>query len=222
MKKQSPRTAARKEAGIVRDALFEVWRDHAWHVVSEDYSYKTESYYSILRHEMEGRPVRPSSAAVLDAYIVPVCLERARLAGIPVCDWAISQGYTPLPSIIYGLNYFATTSDYAVVSDNDKAKEVIKHVTNKGKYPFCYQKLEDDAEIKSCIAIFGRTSDGCPGSAAIAQQVYDLFAIPLVTLTIVEYGNRPLLSSLSPTKYCRLSEEDRSLLSAYLAQQEFL
>jgi hypothetical protein len=221
-RRQTPRTAVRREAGIVRDALFEVWRDDAWHIVREDYSYKTEPYYTILRHELEGRPVRPSSAAILDAYIVPVCLEQARLSGIPVCEWRISQGYTPLPSILYGLNYFSTTSDYAVVSDNDKVKEVIKHITNKGKYPFCYQHLDDGAEVGTCIAVFGKTSGGCPGSAVIARQVYDLFAIPLVTLVTVSYGSRCLLSSLAPTKYCQLSGEERSLLSAYLARQEFL
>jgi len=90
---------------------------------------------------MEGRPVRPSTSDVLDAYVVPICLERAKQAGIPVCSWEISQGYVPLPAIIYGLNYFAASSDYVVVNNGEKAKEVIRHVTNKGKYPFCYQNF---------------------------------------------------------------------------------
>ena len=221
-KKQNHRSAVRRETGIPRDTLFTVWRDNTYHIISENYSYKTESYYSILRYEMDGMPVQPSSAAVLDAYIVPVCLERAHLAGIPVCEWGISQGYAPLPSILYGLNYFATTSDYSVVSDNDRAKEIIKHITNKGKYPFCYQKLDDGAEIESCRAIFGKTAGSCHSSADIAQRVYDLFAIPLVTINFVKYSNRCLLSSLSPTKYSHLSGEERTLLSAYLSHQEFI
>ncbi len=221
-KKPNHRGITHKETAITRDALFTVWRDNAFHIVCENYFYKTEPYYSILRHELEGRPVRPSSASVLDAYVVPVCLERAHLAGIPVCEWGISQGYAPLPSIVYGLNYFATTSDYSVIDDNEKAKETIKHITNKGKYPFCYQKLDDGAEIGSCRAIFGRTAGIRHLSSDLAQRVYDLFAIPLVTITYVKYGDRVLLSSLSPTKYSQLSEEERTLLSAYLSNQEFL
>jgi len=215
-------SAAKREAAISRDALFTIWRDNAWHVISGNYFYKTESYYSILHHEMEGKTVRPSSADVLDAYVVPVCLERAHLAGIPVCEWEISQGYTPLPSILYGLNYFATASDYAVVRDSEGAKEVVRHITNKGKYPFCYQKLGEGAEIGSCIAIFGKTAGNCRHAADIAGRVYDLFAIPLVTIVYVRYGDRCLLSSLSPVKYSRMSEEERSLLSAYISRQEFL
>jgi len=221
-KKPNHRGVARKESALSRDALFTIWRDDAWHIVSENYFYKTEPYYSILRHELEGRPVRPSSAAVLDAYVVPICLERAHLAGIPVCEWGISQGYAPLPSILYGLNYFATASDYAVVSDSDKAKEAIRHITNKGKYPFCYQKLEDEAEVGSCVAIFGKTAGSCRMSADIARRVYELFAIPLVTIVFVRYGDRCLLSSLSAARYSHLSGEERTLLSAYLSHQEFL
>lgn len=213
---------ARKDSAFSRDSVVTVWRDHALHVISGNYFYKTESYYAILRHEMEGKAVRPSSAAVLDAYVVPVCLERAHLAGIPVCEWGISQGYAPLPSILYGLNYYATAADYTVVRDGDKAKEVIRHITNKGKYPFCYQKLQEGATIGSCIAIFGKTTGDCRVVSDIAERVYDLFSIPLVTIVYVRYGNRCLLSSLSSVKYSHLSDAERSVLSAYLTQQEFL
>ena len=222
LKKPNHRNLVRREAAIPRDTLFTVRQDDTYHIVSEDYAYKTESYYRILRHELEGRNVRPSSAAILDACVVPICLERAHLAGIPVCEWGISQGYAPLPSLVYGLNYFATTADRTVIHDHESAKEVIKHITNKGKYPFCYQKLEADAEIGSCTAIFGKTAGTCPEAADIARAVYELFEIPLVTIVYVKCGDRYLLSSLSPTRYSGLSADERTLLSAHLAHQEFL
>ena len=142
-RKISGKSNPRREQAILKDSLYILSRDDIFHVISENYSYKTETYYSILSRELEGKKVRPSSRAVLDAYVVPICLERARQGGIPVCEWGISQGYVPLPSVLYGLNYFATTSDYFVVHDYEKAKEVIRHITNIGKYPFCYQKLGD-------------------------------------------------------------------------------
>jgi hypothetical protein len=69
-----------------------------------------------------------------------------------VCEWGISQGYVPLPAILYGLNYFSTTLDYFIVQDQKKAKDVIKHITNNGKYPFCYQKFPDGSDIITFIS----------------------------------------------------------------------
>lgn len=218
--RRSPvKTGARKDPAISRDMLYTIRQDGTCHIVSEDYSYKSETYYAILRREMEGVAVRPSSAAVLDAYVVPVCLEKAHLAGIPVCEWGISQGYAPLPSLVYGLNYFASAADYAVIHDSGRAKEIIKHITNKGKYPFCYQKLEEGAEIGTAVSIFGKTCDTGCNVPELARQVYDLFAIPLVTLVFVRYGDRCLLSSLSPTRYSRLSDAERTLVSTHITHQ---
>jgi len=221
--KTTLKTNQKRDPGIIKDSLFIIRRNDLFHVISENYSYKTETYYSILSHELEGKPVRPSSKAILDAYIVPLCLEQAKLAGIPVCPWGISQAYVPLPAILYGLNYFATTSDYFIVQSNDQAKEVIRHITNNGKYPVCYQKLDDTATIHSCVGIFGKTnSTSCSAIALLAQKVYELFSIPLVTMVFVKNGDQYLLSSLSPTKYSQLLPEERTLLAAYLSCQEFL
>ena len=112
--KPAVKSNTKREQAIPKDSLFFIRRDNISHIISENYSYKTETYYSILSYELEGRPVLPSSRVILDAYVVPLCLERAKRGGIPVCDWGISQGYVPLPVILYGLNYFATTSDFFV------------------------------------------------------------------------------------------------------------
>jgi hypothetical protein len=221
-KKTAIKANGKRDPNLLKDSLFTIRHGDTFHIISENYSYKTETYYSILHHELEGIPVRPSSVAVLDAYIVPVCLERAKLAGIPVCAWGISQAYVPLPAILYGLNYFATTSDYFVVHDSNQAKEVIKHITNKGKYPFCYQKLDEDAVIHSCIGIFGKTTSISSRISLLAKNVYEHFSLPLVTMVFVKNGDQYFLSSLSPTKYSQLSADERTLLTAYLSYQEFL
>jgi hypothetical protein len=216
------KTSGHRETGLLRDSLHILERDGIIHVISEDYSYKTEPYYTILNYELNGINVRPASSAVLDAYIVPMCLMRAKLAGIPVAEWGISQGYVPLPSIIYGLNYFATSADHFVVRNDGKAKEVIAHVTNKGKYPFCYQKITPDSTVHSCVSIFGRTTDSCAAVTRLAEKIYQLFSLPLSTMVFVRTGDEYLLSSLSPAKYSRISGDERALLTAYLAHQEFL
>ncbi len=220
--RRTSHSPGKREIILTRDTLFTLSRNSVVHMISESYYYKTEPYYTILDYENKGITVQPSTRAVLDAYVVPVCLERAKRAGIPVCEWGISQGYVPLPSIIYGLNYFATASDFFIVRDVGGAKEAIKHVTNKGKYPFCYQKLPEDAEIHSCPAIFGKTAGSCSRVADRADGIYSLFGIPLVRMTMVKTGNDFLLSSLSPMLYSQMSEGEQSLLSAHLKHQEFL
>ncbi len=216
------RLGIKRDHGLIKDSLFTLQRADGWHVISEDYSYKTDAYYTILRMEMEGKRIEPSTAALIDAFVVPICLERAKIAGIPVCEWEISQGYVPLPSIIYGLNYFASASDFSVVYDNEAAKEVTKHLTNRGKYPFCYQKLEENAEIFQRIAIFGKTAGSLKEIENIAERIYKLFSIPLVKMVLVKNGKYYALSSLSPVRYTHLSDEERLLLEAYLSRQEFL
>jgi len=222
LRKIPAKANGKREQNILKDALYTLRRDDVYHIISENYSYKTETYYSILCLELEGQTVRPSSSAILDAYVVPICLERAKLGGIPVCEWGISQGYVPLPAILYGLNYFATTSDFFVVHDNDKAKEVIKHITNIGKYPFCYQKMGDGATIHSCVGIFGKSATTCSAIAQLAEKVYECFSIPLVTMVFVKTGEQYMLSSLAPTRYSQLTSDERALLAAYLSHQEFL
>jgi hypothetical protein len=212
----------RKDRLMIRDSLAVIRRGRACHVVAEDYSYKSEAYYTILAREQAGEAIRPSSRDVLDAFVVPVCLERAQRAGIPVVEWGISQAYVPLPSILYGINYFATATDYAVVRDADQAKDVIKHITNKGKYPFCYQNIDDKAAISTCSAVFGKTTENCAAIAGCAEKLYELFSIPLVNMVFVRTGDTFALSSLAPTRYTRLSPGERAFLAAYRDHQEFL
>ena len=64
--------------------------------------------------------------------------------------------------------------------------------------------------------------DTGPGIAELARKVYELFAIPLVTIVYIRYGERCCLSSLSPTRYSRLSAAERTLICAYISRQGFL
>ena len=218
-KRAAAHVAHRKDHPMVRDSLAVIRQDRTCHVVAEDYSYKSEAYYTILDREQAGEAIRPSSRDVLDAFVVPVCLERARRAGIPVVDWGISQAYVPLPAILYGINYFATATDYAVVRDSDQAKDVIKHITNKGKYPFCYQKIDDSATISTCTAVFGKTAENCGEIAGYAEKLYSLFSVPLVNMVFVRNRDSCALSSLAPIRYTRLSPGERAFLAAYRDHQ---
>jgi hypothetical protein len=123
---------------------------------------------------------------------------------------------------MYGLNYFATSAEFVAVYNNEKAKEAIKHITNRGKYPFCYQKLGEGAKISQCTVLFGKTINQNEVVSQIAEKIYELFSIPLLMMVLVRNGENYALSSLSPVRYSHLSESERSLLEACISHQEFL
>jgi hypothetical protein len=206
---------------LTRDSLHIVERNGQAHVIAENYSYKSEAYYTILTREMSGQPVLPGTRAVLDASVVPICLERARLEGIPAAECIISQSCLSGPAVVYGLNYFACSSQFELAVDS-RAKEVEKHVTNNGKYPFCYQPLPEDGRVEQHVAIFGRTFSGGEDIAALAGKVYAIFRIPLAGLIFITTDESTVLSSLCPVRYSQLSPAEKGLLRAYIAGQEFL
>jgi hypothetical protein len=192
--------------------MYTLKEDNSQYIVNESYFYKTEPYYAIVKNENEGIKTTPSSSDVLDAYIVPICLEKAKLAGIQVCDWTISDYFVSLPALIYGLNYFSTPSDNFLVSDPEEARKVIKHVTNRGRYPFCYQKMSDTSSVVRCVSIFGKSIDCCEKVSTIAEKIYEVFRLPLVEIVLVKDESGCRLSSLSPVKYSQLSKDETEML----------
>lgn len=204
-------------------SIHHVRRDGRIHVVAEDYSYKTACYYTLLSRELSGEPVEPDSQTVLDAAIVPLCLGKASRAGIPVADCVISQSCTAhLPAVLYGLNYFSSPSEFTVVRTPEREKEVIRHITNNGRYPFCYQPLDEGDDIVTATAIFGKSIGHGPDVEAAAAGLYAEFRIPLMTMVFIKGGKGYLLSSLAPARYSSLSPAEKVLLLAYITGQEFL
>lgn len=206
----------KKEHVPKKDIMYTLEEDNSQYIINESYFYKTEPYYTIVKNEHEGIQTIPSSSDVLDAYIVPICLEKAKLAGIPVCEWVISYQYVSLPAVIYGLNYFSTPSDHFVARDFAEANEVVKHVTNHGKYPFCYQKIDDSSTVVTCVSIFGKTVNCCEGVSSMAEKVYEAFRMPLVEMVLIKNSEDYRLSSLAPVKYSKLSKEETEMLQNLL------
>eukprot|EP01106_Pelomyxa_sp_JSP_P015945 TRINITY_DN5693_c0_g1_i1.p1 TRINITY_DN5693_c0_g1~~TRINITY_DN5693_c0_g1_i1.p1 ORF type:complete len:247 (+),score=30.20 TRINITY_DN5693_c0_g1_i1:219-959(+) len=205
----------KKEQVPKRDIMYTLEENDSQYIINESYFYKTEPYYTIVKKEHEGIKTVPSSSDVLDAYIVPICLEKAKLAGIPVSDWVISYQYVSLPAVIYGLNYFSTPSDHFVVKDLEGAKEAVKHVTNHGKYPFCYQKLGESSSVVTCVSIFGKTINCCERVSSLAEKIYQVFRMPLVEIVLVKGQDGYSLSALAPVRYSSLSKGSSGINAEY-------
>jgi hypothetical protein len=203
--------------------IYQVRRNGRIHVVAEDYSYKTECYYTLLSRELSGEPVDPDSQTVLDAAVVPLCLDKASRAGILVADCIISQSCADhIPAVLYGLNYFSSPSAFSIVRTPGDEREVIRHITNNGKYPFCYQPLGEGDEVVTSTSIFGKSIDQGPEVEAAAAELYAEFRIPLMTMVFIRSSQGYRLSSLAPARYSSLSAAEKALLSAYITGQEFL
>jgi len=189
------------------------------HVISEDYSFKTETYYRIVSLEVEGKTTVPSSRETLEAYVVPVCLARAEQAGIPVLPWEISDRQVPLPAILYGVHYFADPSEYSVVRDTETAARVVRFITNAGKYPFCYQPIGEETEIVPVTAIFGRTAGAPDRVAPLCAGIYRVFRLPLVNCIFARTGDTFALSALTPVRYSSLTREEREILTRVMEEE---
>jgi hypothetical protein len=207
----------KRDRFLRQDEIVTLNLEDSTHVVSENHFYKSEGYYALVRNEISGINTLPRSADVIDAYIVPICLEKAKLAGIDVCEWEVSYSYVMAPCIIYGLNYFATPGEFTIAQEAEKAKEIIKHVTNNGKYPFCYQNLKEGEEVRTANMVFGKTANAKDiGLPELAEKVYNEFKIPLASITYIASGERCKLSSLGPVRYTKLTKDEKKLLGGYL------
>jgi len=207
----------KRDRFLRQDEIVTLNLEDSMHVVSENHFYKSEGYYALVKNEISGINTLPKSADVIDAYIVPICLEKAKLAGIDVCDWEVSDSYVTAPCIVYGLNYFATPGEFVIARDAEQAREIIKHVTNSGKYPFCYQSLKQGEEVRTANMVFGKVANAKDaGLPRLAEQVYNEFRIPLASITYISSAERCKLSSLGPVRYTKLTKDEKKLLGGYL------
>ena len=205
------------ERFLKEDEIVSLPMDECTHIVSENHFYKSEGYYALVRNEVNGVNTLPRSSDVIDAYVVPICLEKAKLEGMDVCDWEISYSYAPAPCIVYGMNYFSTPDEYMVAHDPEQVRRAVKHTTNSGRYPFCYQPLLPGEEPLKIVAVFGRlATEGDEQLAALARRTYEVFRIPLVSIVYVNRAGKPLLSSMGPVKYSKLGRREREVLGQYL------
>jgi len=199
-----------KKISLFDKDITEMYSGNNLFVLSNEYHYKTESYYRIvLRENQNGYKITPSSDQILDAYVIPICLTKAQMAGIPVSEWGISDTYCPVPSMIYGINYYSDSSRYEVAYDLETAKEAIKKVTHSGKYPFCFQRLPPNSEIKTFTTLFGKNTTTDPEICALLKKIYEVFEVPVAKIILIYDGEKYYLSSISPIKRSELSNDEK-------------
>jgi hypothetical protein len=172
-----------------------------------DYRYMSEGHYGSVEAEIAGVKVYPTIKESLDAYIVPLCMERARVANIPIPDHYISNDIFEPPCIVYPINPFM--KKHSVVYKAGHVKRIAKSMTRNFKYAICVQKITEDVAIREYKCVMGTTT--CDEVQDIASKVWELFHLPICNLRVIEDG-KIMLSAIEPLPLHELGPKELKLL----------
>ena len=192
-------------------AGFVAWSDEeeCYLNLAGDYDYLELPYYVSMDYEHDGKRIHPTCKEMLDAYVPPLFLEKARLEGIEVPHFYVSNGYFEPPVIIDPINPFMTRS--RTVRKPGREQGIARSMTRNFTYAICCQELPPGSRI----AFFRSVLGWCTSKRfrTLARAVWEVYAIPLarVRVVITEEGNS-LLSDISPLPLSDLAAAERRRL----------
>lgn len=177
--------------------------------LSGDYTYLTDGYYASLDAELAGLSVLPTTAEAVDAYVVAIAMEKARLAGVPVPEHQVVTDRFPAPPLMaYPINPF--TLEGELLLDDAAVAARRRGLTYTGKYAVLAQSLPPDYRIDFLRLVMGRTL--VPQYEEFGASLFALFRLPLMRVRVVVTPKEYMLSSIEPLPFGQLSEEERALL----------
>lgn len=173
-----------------------------------DYSYMSAGYYSSLEAELMGWQVLPDTADSLDAYLVPVALEKARLHDLPVPGYSVVVDKLTPPVLAYPINPFSSYGKLVLPGDDLKKK--LKSLTRTGTYATLVQHLPEDYRLDVVRCVMGHTSHGA--YADFARSVFAVFTLPLMRVRVIVTPQAFLFSAVEPLPLGELTVEERARL----------
>ncbi len=179
-------------------------------LLSDGYEYMSEGYYACQDAEFAGTGAMPTCADALDAYVVPVALEKAALAGVPVPEWVLTNEYFPVPAVCYGVNPFSRK--YAFVRDEASRGREARRLTWNHKYTMCCQLATHETRIAEFRMICGKTEDA--RFADWAERLFAVFRVPVATIRLLERPGKATVpsfefSAVEPLRLASLTETER-------------
>lgn len=173
-----------------------------------DYDYLTAGYYISQDLESQGYPVAPTCLEILDGYVTPLMLEKARLAGIPVPSYYLTNGYFEPPVIVDPVNPFM--SGHSIVLKRGHQERVARSMTRNSTYAICCQELPPGAQVRVFRAVLGWSGD--KRYRELAAAIWRVFRIPVaVVRVVIGDDGRPLLSAMQPLT--KLKAKERAYLN---------
>lgn len=182
-----------------------------------DYHYMERAYYNSQDYEAGDRMVHPTCEEMLDAYITPVFLEKAKLAGLKVPSYYISNGYFEPPVVIDPVNPFQIKP--AIVYKTGREQSIARSMTRNHTYAVCCQEIKQDSRVVSFKSVLG----WCYVKAyrSLSNEVWQVFGIPLATIRVIRESNGDLLlSNVSPLPPEKLTGTERRYLEERVQWQK--
>lgn len=174
-----------------------------------NYDYLSDGYYLSQDYENDSQSIRPSCREMLDAYVPPLFLEKARLAGIDVPEYYISNGYLEPPVIVDPINPF--TLKGRIVWKSGRAKSIARSLTRNYTYAVCCQEIPEGGQVAYFRSVLGWALQ--PGFRELSGVVWEVFGIPLARVRVIRTGtNQFLLSDISPLLMEDVSVRERDYL----------
>ena len=174
-----------------------------------DYSYLTHGYYASLDAEQRGEAVVPTAAECIDAYVVPIALEVARHAGLPVPEARLVTDKWPAPPILaYPVNPFSSRGELLVDAAAITSRR--NGLSYTGKYPVLCQTLPDDCRIDVVRIVLGTTA--VAEYASFAAEAWAAFRIPLMKVRVIVSRDAYHFSGIEPLPLKALTADERRVL----------
>jgi hypothetical protein len=181
-----------------------------------DYGYMSTGYYASLDAELAGDTVLPTTAEALDAYVVPIAMEKARQKGIATPDHElVTERFPPAPFMAYPLNPFSLRGELIV--DSESLEKRRKGLTYTGKYAVLCQLLPADYRIDVVRCVLGRSL--IDEYADFSRAVFQAFRLPLARMRVIVAYDAFLLSALEPLPYSELTLREKALLQEGITSQ---
>lgn len=182
-----------------------------------DYDYLCSGYYGSLDAELEGLKVMPTAGDALDAYVVPIAMEKARLADLPVPEFQLATTRFPSPPFMaYPVNPFSSKGELVVDAEQLAARR--NGLTYTGKYAALCQQLPEDYRVDVVRCVLGRTL--VPEYAAFAEAAFQAFRLPLARVRVIVTPKAFLLSAFLPLPLAQLTPEEMALVEDAGAWQD--
>lgn len=178
--------------------------------LSGDYSYLNSGYYHSLDAELASLGVIPTSQEILDAYVVPLAMEKARIHELAIPHYEIiTDKLPPPPMMAYPINPFFSTGE--LITEKENLEQRRKALSMTGKYAVLCQKLEGDYRIDVVRCIMGKCLN--ESYRIFAKDVFEIFRIPLMRIRVIVVAKEYQLSAIEPLTYEDLTLNEKKFLS---------
>lgn len=174
------------------------------------YDYLELPYYISQDLEASGKKVYPSCGEMLDAYITPLFLEKARKAGLKIPEYYITNGYFEPPVVVYPINPFM--QKFSIVRKAGRKTGMAKSMTRNYTYAVCCEEIPEGAEIRHFRSVLGWSTSR--RYRDLSRNIWEAFRIPLagIRLLVLESGET-LLSDLFQLTFESLNQRELAWLA---------